>query len=476
MHTNIWRCTRRALTAALLVSSVAACDFIEPTTADPNNVADAQIAQLFTGTQVNLFYLSQSIYARLASMWTQQAAGVTSQFTRLDQYTISEDDFDDEMASHYIGGGLVDIRKAIALADADDRRLYAGILKIHEAWYMGTAADVYGAVPYAEAIDPAVTEPALDAQLDVYAAVQAKLDEAIADVASGTGAGPGGVDLNFQGSATCWTEVAYSLKARYYMHTAEVDPTAYGRAATAAANGIDANDCNWRAVHSPAATETNIWHQFMRDRPDHIVAGFFLMNLLNGGTPTSTADDDPRVTIYFRPATNTSVAGQFIGSRPGSPTGDIDDGASALNSATGGIAAPGYDLPVISCWETEFIIAEAEAQEGDAASARAAADRAVACQENWFGITLPDFFTGLSGAALRTKILEQKYIAQVLNIDVLADYQRTCYPNFTTFGGAEIPGRFLYGTTERTTNSNIPSVGDQRQQTPRNANDPNPCT
>jgi len=38
-----------------------------------------------------------------------------------------------------------------------------------------------------------------------------------------------------------------------------------------------------------------------------------------------------------------------------------------------------------------------------------------------------------------------------------------------------VPGRAYYGTTERQTNSNIPTVGAQRQK-PRNANDPNPCT
>jgi hypothetical protein len=152
----------------------------------------------------------------------------------------------------------------------------------------------------------------------------------------------------------------------------------------------------------------------------------------------------------------------------------VDEGASALNTNTGGVAAPGYDQPLVSCWETQFIIAEAQARAGNATAARDAANRALACQQSWFGVTLPAVPATLTGAALLTKILEQKYVAQFLNIDVWADYQRTCYPQFPTFNDLPIPGRFLYGTTERQTNLNMPSVGQQRQK-PRNANDPNPC-
>ena len=50
--------------------------------------------------------------------------------------------------------------------------------------------------------------------------------------------------------------------------------------------------------------------------PDHIVAGYFLTNLLNGGTPAVTTDDDPRLSLFFLPGRG-PVAGQYIGSLPG---------------------------------------------------------------------------------------------------------------------------------------------------------------
>lgn len=469
---NRHRWTGRALSAALLAASLGACEFIEPTRSDPNNVGDASVDQIFTGVQVNTFYLSQSFYARVASMWTQQTAGVTSQFTSYDQYKIGEDDTDDEMASHYTGGGLIDIRRAVAAAEEDGRRRYAGILKIHEAYLMGMAAAIYGDIPYSEAVDPEITEPRLDPQLEVFAAVQTKLDEAIADLQSAEGAGPGAVDLNFGGNAERWIAVANSLKARFYMNVAEVNQGAYQQALAAAQKGISSPAGNWTAVHTTTATENNIWHQFTRDRPDHIVAGFYLTNILNGGTPADLTDDDPRLALYFQPARG-AREGEFIGSLPGSPPGDIDETASPLNTSQGAVVGPAYNQPIISCAETQFIIAEAQYRAGNAAAAREATNRGIACQEEKFGISLADINATLSGEALLREIIQQKYIANFLNIEVWNDYKRTCLPNITTFQGQEVPARLLYGTTERQTNTNVPDVGTQRAT--RNANDPNPC-
>ena len=464
----------RASAAALLMGALGGCDFIESTTSDPNNVSDADVNQLFTGVQVNTFYMSQNYYARVASMWTNQTAGVTSQFTSYDQYQLLEDDTDDEMASHYGSGGLIDIRQGIALAEEEGRRVYAGIFKVYEAYLIGMAADVFGDIPYSQAVDADVIAPELDPQLEVYASLQTLLDGAIQDLASGAGAGPGGVDLNFGGDAACWTQVAYSLKARLHLHTAEVNAGAYPQALAAASSGIDSNACNFRSVHSSAATETNVWHQFMRDRPAHIVAGYHLANLLNGGTPSTTADDDPRLSYFFLPASG-AVAGQYVGSLPGSPPGDQDDNASPLNITATGVLAPSNDQPILTCAETRFIIAEAQARAGDAAAARAAANDGIACEAERLGVAIAEIPASVTGDALLEAILREKYIALFLNYEVWNDYKRTCYPEVQTHAGNAVPGRLLYGATERATNPNIPDVGVQRQN-PRNPNDPAPCT
>lgn len=436
--------------ALLLGLAVSSCDFIEPVESDPNAVPEATVDQLFTGIQVNSFFLAEGQLSRIASIWTQQMAGTDRQFAIIDAYRVSEEDGEDEFSAVYTGGGLVDLREARTQAEDAGRTVYAGILKVHEAFMMGTAASVFGAIPYSEAARPEIENPVLDDQRSVYTALQSLLDEAIADLEGGTGAGPGAVDLNFAGDPAAWAAVAYTLKARYHLHWAEVDgDAAYTAALDAAEGGIMSPEGTWRSIHSSAATENNLWYQFMRDRSGYISGGDYLV-------PLMVAEDDPRLPLYFAPA---SAGGYAARDSDLSPTG---------------YGAPDFDFPIVSCAENNFIIAEAQFQLGNEPAAADAAEAALACQESALGVDLPAQIAGLaglSGDALLDEIMQQKYIAMFLNVEVWNDYKRTCRPAITERQGG-MPARLFYGQQERQSNSNVPAPSEQPR---RNDNDPNPC-
>jgi hypothetical protein len=56
--------------------------------------------------------------------------------------------------------------------------------------------------------------------------------------------------------------------------------------------------------------------------------------------------------------------------------------------------------------------------------------------------------------------MTEKYIAMFQNIEVWADYRRTCVPTLTpAVAGSGIPGRMYYGQDERNANPNIPAPG-----------------
>lgn len=439
----------RALAALVAVPVLATCDFIDPTGVNPNSVPTATVDQLFTGIQVNSFYLTESQIARIASIWTQQMAGTDRQFAILDGYVLTEEDADGEFTSFYVGGGLIDLRKAIALAEEEGRRPYAGILKTYQAYLFGTAASIFGDIPYSQAATPGVDAPGLDPQADVYAAVQTLLDEAIVDLGV-DGAGPGPVDLSFGGDVARWTAVAHTLKARFHLHWAEVDGTpAYQAALAEAEQGIGSAAGTWKARHSGAATENDLWFQFMRDRSGYISSGDYLV-------PAMVADADPRLPLYFSQA---SGGGYVSRDSQLSPTG---------------YGAADFDFPIVSCAENAFIEAEAEYALGDQPAARAAADAGLACQEAELGVDLSAIAAdigGRSGQALLDRILGQKYVAEFLNIEAYNDYKRTCRPAIVERAGG-MPGRLFYGQQERQSNPNIMAPA---QQPRRNANDPAPC-
>jgi starch-binding outer membrane protein, SusD/RagB family len=443
----------RALRGAALVGllATAACDdFIAPPEGDPNAVPAATIDQLFTAIQVNSFFFNESQMARIAAMWTQQMAGTDRQFTILDQYTMQEEESNVMWLRVYTGGGLVDIRRGIEMAEASGRPAYAGILKIHEAYLVGMAASIWGNIPYSQAVNPEFTHPELDSQAEVYAAVQTLLDRAIADLAGG-GAPPSSVDMNFAANTQRWIAVANSLKARFYMHVATRNPAGataeYTAARTAALSGIREPQGNWRSIHGSPQMEQNMWHQFLRERSGYIHAGRFAVEALR-------ARNDPRLTIYY----SANDAGMISGSPPGTS----GSGWSVLNLP--GTAT--YVQPIVTCAETEFIIAEAEYRLGNIPQARQALQRGVACQEAWWAlrgapITIPlavDPNTA-TGTALLEEIMMQKYFANFLNIEAWNDYKRTCIPRINTYDGKVVPRRMFYPANERQNNPNIPEPG-----------------
>ena len=152
----------RVAGVALLTLFLGGCDFISPTIANPNAVPNASIDQLFTGIQVNSYFVAEGGIARITSIWTQQMAGTDRQFVSFDNYDITETDANGEFSTVYTGGGLIDIRAAIAQAGDASRRVYAGVLKVHEAYFIGMTASIFGDIPYSEAATDGIDAPMLD--------------------------------------------------------------------------------------------------------------------------------------------------------------------------------------------------------------------------------------------------------------------------------------------------------------------------
>lgn len=84
--------------------------------------------------------------------------------------------------------------------------------QILQAYMMMVAVDLFGDVPYSEALDPENFNPALDKGADIYPKALALLNEAIFTL--------GGAKADNQ-----WVRIANTLKLRYYLNTRLVSPT-----------------------------------------------------------------------------------------------------------------------------------------------------------------------------------------------------------------------------------------------------------
>ena len=420
---------------ALAATTTACNDFLTggELTTDPNRPTSATMDRLFAGIQAGVWGLHLSDMARVTGMWAQQWEGVDRQYLAIQQYSFTESATNGFQAGLYSAGGLIDARRLQQMARAANDSIYLGIAQVQEALIMGAGADLFGDLTYTEALKGTLN-PKLDPQMTIYDAIQALLTDAIRNLGArrgGTNVGPRAADLAYGGSAGSWSRLAHTLKARYFLHTAEVRPAAYASALAEAKLGLTDPAEDFNAVFSGNAGEENFWAQFQWvQRYYYMCADPDFVGLLE-------ARSDPRVDTYYADCDNYDW-------------GPRNDFAAAV--------------PIASAAENLLIWAEAEYRAGNMANARTQlnAEREIA--------GLPPVAATLTGPALLTEILTEKYIATFQTIEPWNDYKRTCWPNLVPVtAGSKIPARLYYDTSERQTNSNIPAPSAQPT---RNANDP----
>jgi hypothetical protein len=413
---------------------------------NPNQPTAANADQLLVSTETALTQQYTSDLARTVCVWMQQCAGTDRQYRQLGLYQYGEDAYNGPFSQIYTGGGLLDVRKIESVADSTKDAVYGGIARVLEAMTVGLGADVWGDIPYSQAVSDTLS-PKLDPQEQVYATVQAKLDTAVTLLA-GTGTGPAGADLIYGGNKTKWLRLAHTLKARFYLHVAERQGNAaYQNALAQAQQGLQQGD-DFRTYQSEDPNEQNSWYQFIViQRAGYMSPGAFLVNLLQ-------SRNDPRLAQYFDP----NASGQYVGAAPG------QQGSATIARFDAARIAPAFRQPVVTYAENQLILAESAFRLGQTGTALAAynAERTAAGVPTAGSVTLADIMT-------------EKYIALFQNIEVWNDWKRTCLPALTpaagTVGG--IPARLLYAQSERNTNTNIPLPSDQPA---RNWNDPNACS
>jgi len=453
--------------AVSLALTAAACtSFLtdKKASTDPNNPASATRLQLFTAVQAAQFLEQEGNAPFLVCLWMQQCQGVGGRFVDQEsQYQVTNATTNPEFAGVYGAGGLLDIKKIEESATNDGDLQFKGVAEVWEALVIGTAADLWGDIPYREAAGD-VDKPHYDPQLQVYDDVEAKLDQAIADLA-GAGPGPGPNDFVYGGDVAKWTAAANTLKARYHLHMVEVRGNSeYQKAIDAATNGIASHDGDFTTLHTGATLERNAWNQFQTSSGfgDDLVAGATLVNIMN-------AQNDPRRAQYFGKTPNGNYGGVDVNGSVG-PNG-ISGILGTRNNAT-------FRQPLVTSDENSLILAEANFVLHGAGAAQPFLDQERSSN-------------GLSSIpATLQSIMTEKYIALFQNVEVWNDYKRTCIPALIAFPSAtfghEIPGRFYYGSSEEASNPNTPSSNEQLQHGGdvvsgagivgfRNPNDPNPC-
>ncbi len=212
---------------------------------------------------------------------------------------------------------LINSKTLIPLADdgtANTKGLYmhVGIARVLSAYVSMTLVDLFGDVPYTEALDATKLNPKADGGASIYATAIANLDLALLDFAKTETKKPS-PDMYYGGDKTKWITLVNTLKLRAYMTTRLVDTGAAAKiAALVAANDlIDTNAENF--VYRYSTTLSNPDSRHPNFSGNYVAgAGTFHTNWLMynmvydkfnvaGTVPTGPVTEaiDPRTRYYF---------------------------------------------------------------------------------------------------------------------------------------------------------------------------------
>lgn len=201
---------------------------------NPNDITITEIdAELFlTGAMLANSVAQAGHLNRISAMYSGQLIGLGSLYSNIYGFALSTAESVSTWSRVYVGtvANLRHIR-----AEAPDDRLLQGIAKAVEAHAVGTAASLFGDVPYSEINNPDIADPKFDDQAAVFNAVISLLDNAIADLEAASSRTLS-ADIYFDGDANMWQEACYTLKARYLLQLKD-----YAGAYSAAQNGISSH-------------------------------------------------------------------------------------------------------------------------------------------------------------------------------------------------------------------------------------------
>ncbi len=154
-----------------------------------------------------------------AGQWTQGNGYIIS--TTLFAYNFTNGDFN-YWDSYY--DNLQDYQFVINNADAYNQKYLKGPAKIMKAMLYQQLVDMYGNVPYSDALKATASlAPKFDDQKAIYESLITSLDEALVDLKANPFASAfTGSDIVFRGNTTKWAQLANSLKMRILIRQSKI--------------------------------------------------------------------------------------------------------------------------------------------------------------------------------------------------------------------------------------------------------------
>ncbi|MEI6061967.1 MAG: SusD/RagB family nutrient-binding outer membrane lipoprotein [Bacteroidota bacterium] len=413
-----------------------------------NLFANAQkaLADQEASTNVNL-----NVFKLWAQYWTETT------YTDEANYDIITRPIPDNDFQTYYRNILEDLKDAKAVLGATtvigdiataEKANKTAIIDCMQVYTFAQLLEIFGDIPYTQALDITNIYPKYDNALDVYKDLLVRLDADLAGMNDAYGSF-GTADLYMGGDVAMWKKFANSMKVRIGITIADGDNATAKAAVESGYAGAFAPDDKCQLVYLDATNCNPLYADLVQSgRSDFIGANTFIdaLNTLA----------DPRRASYFT---------QFDGAYVGGPYGESNPFAQFSHVADA-IEVPTFPSVLLDGTEIAFYLAEA-AERGYTVGGTATSyyNAAITSSFNTWGVSAdaaaylakPSVAYATATGNWKQKIGTQAWIAYYTRGQVAwTSWRRLDFPVLnlppTITSNAEIPVRFTYPVKEQTLN------------------------
>ena len=452
--------TARWAPLALVAVLAGGCEEFLDVNDDPNSPVsvrvEARLPAIIAGMIHSVYYGDPPLWT---VEWMQQTSfnRETRNYDEIHLYEVQEGS-PNEAWSFYYAGILNETKLIMEETDPETDAAYHGIARFISAWTWATTTDMWGPVPFTDALNPGSTStPAYDDQQMVYDAVDTWFDEAIAEMKRAASDAsirkPTTNDLLFAGDISRWIKLARHVQARHRLRLSNASwttPQAQAQAAlTALGEGLASNgdDADFQYAGEEDARNP-LW--LFQDQGQIFKVSQRVVDMLNDR-------NDPRLPIMVDPALSDGAYRGHANVTSPEPDSSI---------STVGVYFTAENAPVnaASYAEAKFIEAEARLIVSGAGAADAPYRDAIRANMLKWGVSAAAINTYVAARPSLSsvgnpleEIMREKYLADYLKAEAWHDWRRTGYPAISPIASPPavitgIPVRIRTPSTELSNN------------------------
>lgn len=424
--------------------------------------AEKELSDQISSTNVNL-----NVWKLFSQYWTETT------YTDEATYDIINRSIPDYTFREYYNGFLKDFKEAATIIEARTPTGSVGdgvtekvnklaIIDLLNVYSYQQLVDIFGNVPYTEALDIKNIIPVYDDAATIYKDLLTRVNNDLSKLDASAGSF-GSADLFYAGSVSKWIKFGNSLKVKLAVNLADYDENLSKTTMEAAAPlAFTSNSDNALLVYGSSSPNTNPLYEdlVLSGRDDFIPANTVvdIMNSLN----------DPRRDVYFANPIDTSSEADveklaYVGGTYGVPSdiADYSHIADRIEEAT----FPGI---LLTYDEILFYLAEGAARGFNvgATTEKLYNDAITASFDFWkvpkdsvaIYLAKPSVAYSTAAGTWKQKIGTQEWIAYYTRgLEGYTSWRRLDFPilnppPLTTYG--QIPKRFTYPVNEQTLNKN----------------------